>query len=119
MFLNPISYFVLNLEGGCLQSAIFMIVQQQHELIFFPLATGHVESQLVTELTLQNCGEKGGAEGEGYTWQKKKKKKRESYTWQKKKKKKGNVIPGKARVFSEKLRSVLKAQNGMKAELQV
>ena len=54
-----------------MQRPILIVVQKQHQLIFLPLAAGLVQFQLVAELTLKDCGEGGGAEGEGYTWQSK------------------------------------------------
>ena len=52
-----------------MQRQIFVVVKNQHQLISFPLAAGVVQLKLVAELTLEDCGEEGGAERVGYTWQ--------------------------------------------------
>ena len=64
-------------------------------------------------------GERRSRGGRLYLAKKEKEKKGRLYLAKKEEEEKEKGIPGKARVFSEKFKSVLKAQNGMKAELQV
>ena len=56
---------VIVLIWRSLQRTIFVVVEKQHELISLSLATGLVQCELVAELTLQDCGEEGGAKREG------------------------------------------------------
>ena len=50
---------------------ILIVIENQHEGIFLPLATFLVESQLVTEVAIQQGWEEGGAERESDSRQRK------------------------------------------------
>ena len=46
-----------------MQRPILIEIQHQHQLIILSESTGFVQVKLKTELSLQDCGEEGGAEG--------------------------------------------------------
>ena len=50
---------------------ILIVIENQHEGIFLPLATFLVQSQLVTKVTVQQDWEEGGAERESDSRQRK------------------------------------------------
>ena len=51
------------MEG--LDGSIFVVIQNQQELVAFPLSTGSVQLQLIALLALQDCLLEGGTGGKG------------------------------------------------------
>ena len=51
------------MEG--LDGSIFVVIQNQHELVAFTLSNGSVQLQLIALLALEDCWLEGGTGGKG------------------------------------------------------